>query len=89
MFRTIFSLPDEFSSMDIDQQAKIVEKNLDLEKLSDPAELKKLLARFTVLYDLENNMEVDPAVVVLSGSGSNIGISADTLFQLSQLRKGG
>jgi hypothetical protein len=42
-----------------------------------------------VLYDLENNMEVDPAVVVLSGSGSNIGISADTLFQLSQLRKGG
>ncbi|AIL98692.1 DUF1217 domain-containing protein [Sinorhizobium meliloti] len=89
VFRTIFSLPDEFSSMDIDQQAKIVEKNLDLEKLSDPAELKKLLARFTVLYDLENNMEVDPAVVVLSGSGSNIGISADTLFQLSQLRKGG
>ena len=56
---------------------------------TDAGELKKLLARFTVLYDLENNMEVDPAVVVLSGSGSNIGISADTLFQLSQLRKGG
>ena len=89
VFRTIFSLPDEFSSMDIDQQAKFVEKNLDLEKLSDPAELKKLLARFAVLYDLENNTEIDPAVTVLSTSGSSIGISADMLFQLSQLRMGG
>ncbi|AFL49175.1 hypothetical protein ABIE78_005057 [Sinorhizobium fredii] len=89
VFRTIFSLPDEFSSMDIDQQAKIVEKNLDLEKLSDPAELKKLLARFAVLYDLENNTEVDPAVIVLSSTGSSVGISADTLYTLSQLRMGG
>ncbi|WP_046118462.1 DUF1217 domain-containing protein [Ensifer aridi] len=89
VFRTIFSLPDEFSSMDIDQQAKIVEKNLDLEKLSDPDELKKLLARFTVLYDLENNMGVDPIVSVLAGGGGSIGISADTLMQLSQLRIGG
>ncbi|PDT85526.1 DUF1217 domain-containing protein [Sinorhizobium sp. BJ1] len=89
VFRTIFSLPDEFSSVDIDQQAKIVEKNLDLEKLSDPAELKKLLARFAVLYDLENNTEVDPAVTVLSSTGSSVGISADTLYTLSQLRMGG
>ncbi|PDT52219.1 MULTISPECIES: DUF1217 domain-containing protein [Sinorhizobium] len=89
VFRTIFSLPDEFSTMDIDQQAKIVEKNLDLEKLSDPVELKKLLARFAVLYDLENNTEVDPAVSVLTSSGSSVGISADTLYTLSQLRMGG
>lgn len=89
VFRTLFSLPDEFSAMDIDQQAKIVEKNLDLEKLSDPEELKKLLARFAVLYDLENNVGVDPIVSVLAGSGGTVGISADTLMTLSQLRAGG
>lgn len=89
VFRTVFSLPDEFSSMDIDQQAKIVDKNVDLEKLSDPAELKKLLARFAVLYDLENNTAVDPIVSVLAGSGGSVGISADTLLTLSQLRTGG
>ncbi|ASY61930.1 Flagellar basal-body rod protein FlgF [Sinorhizobium sojae CCBAU 05684] len=89
VFRTIFSLPDEFSSMDIDQQAKIVDKNLELETLSDPAELKKLLARFAVLYDLENNTAVDPVVSILSSSGSSVGISADTLLTLSQLRVGG
>jgi hypothetical protein len=88
VFRTLFSLPDEFSAMDIDQQAKIVGKNLDLKKLSDPDELKKLLARFAVLYDLENNTAVDPIVSVLAGSGS-VGISADTLLTLSQLRAGG
>ncbi|OHV85558.1 DUF1217 domain-containing protein [Ensifer sp. LCM 4579] len=88
VFRTLFSLPDEFSAMDIDQQAKIVEKNLDLEKLSDPAELKKLLARFAVLYDLENDTTADPVVSLLAGSGG-IGISADTLLTLSQLRMGG
>lgn len=89
VFRTVFGLPDEFSSMDIDQQAKFVDKNLDLEKLSDPAELKKLLARFAVLYDLENNTAVDPIVSVLAGSSGSVGISADTLFTLSQLRTGG
>ncbi|ODR88968.1 DUF1217 domain-containing protein [Sinorhizobium alkalisoli] len=88
VFRTIFSLPDEFSSMDIDQQAKFVDKNLDLEILSDPVELKKLLARFAVLYDLENNTAVDPVVSILSSSGT-VGISADTLLTLSQLRVGG
>ncbi|HXV31024.1 MAG TPA: hypothetical protein VD840_11900, partial [Sinorhizobium sp.] len=59
------------------------------ETLSDPDELKKLLARFAVLYDLENNVSVDPIVSVLAGNSGSVGISADTLLSLSQLRAGG
>jgi hypothetical protein len=52
VFRTIFSLPDEVGAMDIDQQAKVVEKHLNLKDLADPAKLAKLLNRFSALYDI-------------------------------------
>src|SRR5690606_2446008 len=61
-FRITFSLPAELGNMDIDQQAKIVEKNLDLNDLTDPVKLKKLIERFTIMYDLENGVSGPSAV---------------------------
>lgn len=87
-FRTLYSLPAELSNMDIDMQASIVEKNLTLSDLADPDELEKLIRRFTIMYDLENDTSVSPAVAVLSSSGS-VGISADLMLSMSQLRSGG
>jgi hypothetical protein len=83
-FRVTFSLPQEIGNMDIDQQAKIVEKKLNLEDLADPEKVKKLVQRFTVMYDLENSAASAPAVNILGGSSA--GISADTLWALSQIK---
>jgi hypothetical protein len=83
-FRISFSLPSEFSGMDVDKQAQVVEKNLNLQDLADPEKLKKLVERFTMMYDLENTSVSSPAASILGGSGS-MGISADTLWALSQL----
>jgi len=85
-FRITFQLPAEIGNMDVDQQAKIVEKKLDLEELSDPDKLKKLIQRFTIMYDLENATVSSPAVDIMNGSAASAGISADTLWALSQLR---
>lgn len=87
-FRTTYSLPQELSNMDIDMQAKIVEKNLTLSDLADPEKLEKLIRRFTIMYDLANDTSVSPALSVLSGNGS-VGISADLMLSISQLRAGG
>jgi hypothetical protein len=88
-FRVTFSLPEEFSNMDIDKQAAVVEKNLNLEDLSDPVKLKKLVERFTFMYDIENNSgSSSPAVSILNGSSGSAGISADTLWALAQLGAG-
>ncbi|WP_209853871.1 DUF1217 domain-containing protein [Rhizobium herbae] len=88
VIQTTFSIPEEMSSADVDVQYAYINRVLDVEDLHDPEKLEKLLVRFTALYDVENNVDVSGAELILSGSGSN-GISADTLLSLSQLRLGG
>ncbi|MBX9457771.1 MAG: DUF1217 domain-containing protein [Rhizobium sp.] len=83
VFRTAFSLPSEMSSMDIEKQAAIIEKYLDLEEMQDPDELEKFISRFTAMYDLTNNSGSDPTLGLFSGSSS---ISADTLLSIAQLK---
>jgi hypothetical protein len=84
VFRTTFSLPDSAASMAIDQQAKVVEKYLNLKDLSDPGKLGKLLSRFSIMYDLKTSSgSSSPALVILTGSGA--GISQDTYLAIAQL----
>jgi hypothetical protein len=84
VFRTAFSLPKEMSSMDIEKQAAIIEKNLDLEELQDPDKLEKFISRFTAMYDLANETNSDPTLSLFSGSTT---ISADTLLSIAQLKR--
>lgn len=88
VIQTTFSIPEEMSSADVDIQYAYINRVLDVEDLHDPEKLEKLLVRFTALYDVENNVDVSGAELILSGSGRN-GISADTLLSLTQLRTGG
>jgi hypothetical protein len=84
VFRTAFSLPSEISSMDIEKQASLIEKNLDLEELQDPDKLEKFISRFTAMYDLANETSSDPTLSLFSGSTT---ISADTLLSIAQLKR--
>src|SRR5262249_33802702 len=77
VFRTTYNLPDALASMAIDQQAKIVEKHLDLKDLGDPDKLGALLQRFAAMYDMKNDSSQvsSPALAILQGSAA--GISQD------------
>jgi hypothetical protein len=88
VFKVLFQLPEEVGSADIDAQAGMVERYLDLEDLQDPEEVATMIAKFAVLYDLENQSTSSSALSVLTGSGS-AGISADLMLSLAQLRNGG
>jgi hypothetical protein len=70
--------------MDVDQQARIIEENLELSDLQDPAKLERLLQRYSAMYDTENATFSDPAISILSGGSGSI--SADLLFSLAQLK---
>ena len=59
---------------------------LDLEELQDREFVSKMIVKFSVLYDTENNLEASAAEAVLSGSSG--GISGDLLFSIAQLRNG-
>ncbi len=78
VFRTTFGLPDEVGAMDIDQQAKVVEKHLNLKDLADPAKLAKLLNRFSALYDIKNGTSIASSPIVTLYQGG--GLLSDTAF---------
>ena len=72
--------------MAVDQQAKVVEKYLNLKDLADPVKLEKLLSRFSVMYDMKNGAQsTSPALAILQGSGGGIG--QDALMSIAQLGK--
>lgn len=85
VFRVAFSLSEDLKSMDVDKQVSLLQKSMDIKKLADPDEVKKLITRFTMLYDIENNIGVDP-VLGLFSSSAGAGISAGTLLAIAQLR---
>lgn len=87
VFRTTYSLPDEVANMDIDQQAKLVEKYMTLSDLTNPDKLAKLLQRFTIMYDMKNSSGADNPVLGLFGNSSAT-ISGDTLMAIAQLKSG-
>ncbi|TCL75876.1 DUF1217 domain-containing protein [Rhizobium sp. BK251] len=54
---TTFNLPSSISGMDVDQQAKMLKKIVNIEDLHDPKKLDKMLKRFAAMYDVANNTD--------------------------------
>jgi len=85
---TTYSLPSAISSMDVDAQAKLLKKFVNVDDLHDSKKLNKLMQRFSVEYDLKNgNGGSSSALTVLQSNGT-FGISADTLLSITQLKRG-
>ena len=86
---TTFGLPSSISSMDVDSQAKLLKKVIDVNDLHDSTKLNKLLKRFSVEYDLKNNNGggSSTALSILQSSHSN-GVSAATMLSIAQLKSG-
>lgn len=88
VFRTAFQLPPEVAASDIDKQAALIEKSLNIADLQDPAKLHKFLERFTVMWDL-NNQPADNNSLSILGASAGHGISADLLLSINNLKLGG
>jgi hypothetical protein len=83
-FRVSFQLPDTFSNLDVDKQAELVEKYMDLEDLKDPDKVSAMVEKFTVMYDLENSDASSSALSILTSTSDSATISADLLTSLAQ-----
>jgi hypothetical protein len=85
-FTSAYSLSDYFSSQDLEKQAATVKNFIDLDQLTDPDYVEKIIQRFTALYDTENGTTDSTALTILQGSSTSI--SADTLLAVAQLSAG-
>jgi hypothetical protein len=87
--QTAFDLPATMSLLDIDKQAEMISRHLDVEDLKNPDERAKLLKRFTSLWEVAhpNTASSTPALVV--GQPIQAGVGADLLASLQNLKLGG
>lgn len=82
--KTTFGIPDELGNAGVDTQVTMMKKYFDIKDFQDPEKVKKLIARFTIMYDNSQNT-TDPIMMLFNGSGS-VGISGDTLLAVASLR---
>jgi hypothetical protein len=81
-------IPEAASTMDIDRQADLISKKLDLEDLKEPEKLDKFIERFTIMWEMENSSSSamsNPIVQLVQGSSSLI--TEDLLTQIQSVRK--
>lgn len=67
---TAYSLPSQISGMDVAKQADLINRFVKLEDLQDPKKVDKLLKRFTAMYDVQNTSQQSPALMILTGGGT-------------------
>lgn len=70
LLQTAYSLPSGFSNMDVDKQADMLKKFVNIADLQDPKKVDKLVRRFTALYDVKNASTTSPALTILTGGAS-------------------
>jgi hypothetical protein len=78
---TTFEIPDEMANAEVDTQVTMMKKYFDIEDFQDEEKVKKLISRFTVMYDMVNG-SYNPTLAMFSGSTT---ISVDTLIAVATL----
>lgn len=88
--RTVLGLPAEFSSVDIERQAAVLEERLNFEDFSDPEALQRFLTRFTAVWDATEAPQADPILALFTdATQAPPSISLDLALSLSSFRLGG
>ena len=81
-------IPEATGTMDIDRQAELISKKLDIEDLKEPAKLDKFLERIAALWEIENPASAPSNGIVQLVDGSFGGIGLDLLQQIQNVRNG-
>lgn len=82
-------LSEATSTLDIDRQAEMIAKKLDIADLKDPEKLDRLLTRFTALWEIENPSLPPASSAASLFSGGTVGvIDVDLLARIQTLKPG-
>ncbi len=77
--QTAFGISSESALQDIDTQAAVLDKVLNISDLQDPVKVQKLVERFTANYDVASG-NTAAANAALSTAASDSGLGADLLL---------
>ncbi|MCB4804350.1 DUF1217 domain-containing protein [Methylobacterium brachiatum] len=86
--RTALGLPPEAARANIEAQAALINRKLDISSLKDPAQVEKLLQRFTTMWDAKNGGGAASSALSFLG-GADSSLDTDLLVRLQSIRLGG
>lgn len=86
--QTMLGFSEATGALDIDKQVAMFAKRLDVEDLKDPEKLKKLITRFTSMWEMQRQSTVSSASILIGGP-ITLGVSGDLLASIQSLRLGG
>lgn len=89
--QTALGFAPETSFLDVDKQAEMYARRIDVADFKDPKKLEAFITRFTTMWEMSNRAP-QRASITLSPfitSGPTIGISNDILASLQTLKLGG
>jgi hypothetical protein len=91
--QTALNIPAETALMDIDKQAEMYGKRINVADFSDPKKLETFISRFTAMWELSGDDTASSLssslVSPLISRPATAGISADILASLQTLKLGG
>lgn len=87
--QTALGLPETMSLLDIDRQADMISKRLNIDDFKDPQKLQSFLTHFAAQWDVKHSTATDtnPALILLQPIEASI--SSDLLSSLQTLKLGG
>ncbi len=81
-------LSESTAALDIDRQAELISRDLDVADLKDGAKLDRFLTRFTALWDIANPRSAGTSAPALLIAGEQAGIGLDLLRQIQDAGAG-
>jgi hypothetical protein len=89
--QTALGISEMTAFMDVDKQAEMIRKRLDVADFKDPAKVKTFLNRFINMWDLQQSAATGGGAsnALLIGGGGSTGIGANILASIQSLRLGG
>lgn len=80
--KATLGLPDNFSKIDVDKQASILESKVKLDKLKTPAETESFAKRYLAISTAQTSQVTSPAVQLLDSIASRGSLSSSALSVL-------
>jgi hypothetical protein len=84
-------IPESTGLMDVDKQAAMYAKRINIEDFKDPAKLDKFIVRFASQWEMKNGSASSTASMpsILFGGANTMGVSSSVLASLQNLKFGG
>jgi hypothetical protein len=86
--RTALGIPDEVAAGDLDAQAALIGKKLDVADFKDPEKVSNFLQRFAAMWEIKNpTNDTQTQLISLIQPSGNFGISVDTMMAIANLKR--